>query len=66
MEGWLPISHPSGYDQGWIKPEMVVQVSPGSGQRCITWKDANGQLQQSCRAFNFDDGEFMRRLGLVP
>ena len=63
MSDWLPISTVSGSDLGWIKPELVVSVSPGSGQRIIEYRDGD-RIRTAQRKFGFDDDEFMRRLGL--
>lgn len=61
---WLPISSVSGNDEGWISPELVLQVSPNSGQRIIHWRDHSGRLRVSQRKHGFPDDEFMAALGI--
>lgn len=59
----LPIQSPAGDNEGWIDPSLVVHVAPGSGQRCIQWRD-KGQIRTSCRRYGYPDDLFMKALGL--
>lgn len=62
---WLPISTVSGHNEGWIKPEAVFSVEPGSGQRIVHWRDGQGRARLSQRQYGFSDEIFMDRLGLA-
>lgn len=61
---WLPISSPAGFNMGWVRASHVVRVNPNSGQRTIEFYNHRGEIEVACRAYEFDDEEFMRRLGL--
>ena len=64
MTDWIPVTRMNDTAITWIKPEMVVRVDPGSGQRTIGYKGYNGEIAYGVRPYGFSDDEFMRRLGL--
>jgi len=62
MDEWIPIQSISGMDEGWIRPEAILSVSPGC-QRVITWR-CGDVVKTSSKAYGFPDDKFLRILRL--